>query len=62
MSIKAKMRAHGQPMAKLNPDSVREIRRRSDRGESTRSLSERFHVKPKAIEDVVARRTWATIR
>ena len=46
------------PQSKLNPDLVREIRRRYAAGEGYRKLGKAFNVQPANIVSVVKRRTW----
>ena len=51
---------HGErnPSAKLTDESVREIRRRVEAGESQRSLCDVFSVSPMTISRVVRGETW----
>jgi len=46
------------PMSKLTDDSVREIRRRREDGQTVASLAAAFNVDPKTIRDAVSRSTW----
>jgi hypothetical protein len=47
--------------AKLNPDSVQDIRRRHQSGESMYRLAKLFHVSFRTIHDAVKRITWKQV-
>lgn len=47
--------------AKLDPQTVREIRQRAQAGQSTRSLALLFDVQPATIRSVVRRDRWAHV-
>ncbi len=55
---KHKARGEAHPKARLTWDSVAEIRRAFDAGESKKGLARRFKVSPCTIKAVVSLRTW----
>lgn len=56
------LRGIAHPNAKLNDDSVREIRRLREAGLTTRELGPRFGVTQAAISAVCTRQSWAHIK
>lgn len=67
--MKAKGRVHHQdmageknPRARLNEADVRDVRRRTAKGEARRLVAERYKVCESTIGNIVVGRTWALLR
>lgn len=56
-----RLRGVAHPHAKLTPASVREIRRRSSRSESTTSLADRFGVDRMTVKSALIGKTWGHV-
>lgn len=51
----------GSRPGRLAPDSVRVIRERFATGESRHAIAADFHIKPKYVNEIVSRRSWASV-
>jgi len=65
-AAKARVRARssstgGRRTAKLNPDSVREIRSMWAEGQSVSTIAVKFAVSKVAVQHVVTRRSWSDV-